>query len=194
MSIESVMSSNHLILCCPLFLLTSIFPSIRVFTDESFLHIRWSKYWSFSISSSHGYSGLISFRTGWLEVQETLKSPLQHHSSKTSLLWHSTFFIVQLSHLYMTTGKTVTLTRWTLVGKIMPLFLILMLSSLVIAFLSRSKCLLISWLQKPSAVILETKKIKIGHCFFFHPLLGKCLLSTLCAQHCTKCHNPVKTV
>ena len=131
-SIESVMSSNHLILCCPLLLLSSIFPSIRVFSNESFIHIRWSKYWSFSfsISLSNEYSGLISFRIGWLdllEVQETLKSPLQHHSSKTSLLRHSAFFIVQLSHLYMTTGKTITLTRWTFVGKVMPLFLILML-------------------------------------------------------------------
>ena len=165
MSIESVMSSNHLILCCPLLLLSSIFPSIRVFSNESFIHIRWSKYWSFSfsISLSNEYSGLISFRIGWLdllEVQETLKSPLQHHSSKTSLLQHSAFFIVQLSHLYMTTGKTITLTRWTFVGKVMPLFLILMLSRLVIAFLSRSKHLLISWLQSPSTVILEPKKIK----------------------------------
>ena len=159
------MSSNHLILSCPLLLPPSIFPSMSVFSSESVLHIRWSKYqnFSFNISPSNEYSGLISFRIDWLgllAVQGTLKSLLQHHSSKASILQCSSFFIVQLSHLYMTTGKTVTLTRWTLVGKIMPLFLILMLSSLVIAFLSRSKCLLISWLQSPSTVILEPKKIK----------------------------------
>ena len=144
MSIESVMPSNHLILCCP-FLLPSIFPSIRVFFNESALRIRWPKYWSFSfnISSSNEYSGLISFRMDWLDllaVQGTLKSLLQHHSSKASILWCSTFFIVQLSHPYMTTGKIIALTRWTFVGKVMSL-LFNMLSRLVIAFLPRSRCL-----------------------------------------------------
>ena len=161
-SIESVMPSNHLILWCPLLLLPSIFPSIRVFPDESVLCIRWSKYWSFSfiISPSNEYSGLISFRIDWfdlLAVQETLKSLLQHHSSKPSILWHSAFFIVQLSHSYMTTGKTIALTRQTFVGKVMSL-LFNVLSRLVIAFLPRSKCPLISWLQPPSAVIWEPKK------------------------------------
>ena len=164
MSIESVMKSNHLILCCPLQLLPSIFPSIRVFSRESTLHMRWPKYWSFSFSigPSNEYSGLISFRTDWLDllpVQGTLKSLLQHHSSETSVLWCSAFFIVQLSHPYMTTGKTIALTRWTFVGKVMSL-LFNMLSRLVIAFLPRSKCLLISWLQSPSAVILEPPKLK----------------------------------
>ena len=148
-SIELVMPSNHLILCCPLLLPPSIFPSIRVFSNESVLHIMWPKYWSCSISPSNEYSGLISFRMDWLDihaVQGTLKSLLQHHSSKVSILWCSAFFIVQLSHPYMTTGKTIALTRWTFVGKIMsPLFN--MLSRLVIAFLPRSKRLLISWLQ-----------------------------------------------
>ena len=164
MSIESVMPSNHLILCYPLFLLPSIFPNIRVFSDESALHIRWRKYWSFSfnISPSNEHSGLISFRMDWLDllaIQETLKSLLQHHSSKASILQHSTFFIVQLSHPYMTTGKTIALTRWTFVGKVMSL-LFNMLSRLVITFLPRSKRLLISWLQSPSAVILESPQIK----------------------------------
>ena len=150
MSIESVMPSNHPILCCPLLLLPSIFPSIRVFSNESVLHIRWPKYWnfSFSISPSNEYSGLTSFRMGWfdiLTVQRTLKSLLQYHSSKASILWHSAFFLVQLSHPYMTTGKTIGLTRWTFVGKVMSL-LFNMLSRLVIAFLQRSKHLLISWL------------------------------------------------
>ena len=164
MPIESVMSSNHLILCYPLLLLPSIFPSIRVFSNESVLHIRWPKYWSFnfSISPSNEYSGLISFRIDWLdllEVQGTLKSLLQHHSSKASILQCSAFFTVQLSHPYMTTGKTIALTRWTFVGKVM--FLLLnMLSRLVITFLPRRKHLLISWLQSPSAVTLEPKKIK----------------------------------
>ena len=162
MSIKSVMPSNHLILCRPLFLLPSIFPSIRVFSNESVLHIRWPKYWSFSfsISSSNEYSGLISFRMDWLDllaVQGTLKSLLQHHSSKASLLQRSAFFIAQLSHPHMTTGKTIALTRWTFVGKVMSL-LFNMLSGLVIAFLPRSKHLLISWLQSPSAVILEPQK------------------------------------
>ena len=159
MSIESVMPFNHLILCCPLLLLPSIFPSIRVFSNESVLHIRWPKYWSFSfnICPSNEYSGLISFRVDWLDllaVQGTLKSLLQHHSSKASILWHSALFAVQLSHPYMTTGKTIALTRWIFVGKIMSL-LFNMLSRLVITFLPRSKHLLISRLQSPSAVILE---------------------------------------
>ena len=164
MSIESVTPSNHLILCHPLLLLPSIFPSFRVFSKESVLHIRWPKDWSFnfSISPSNEYSGLISFRIGWLDllvVQGTLKSLLQFHSSKTSILQHSAFFLVQLSHLYMTTGKTIALTIWTFVGKIISL-LFNMLSRLVITFLPKSKCLLISWLQSPSAVILEPQKIK----------------------------------
>ena len=151
---------SHLIL----FLLPSIFPSIRVFSNESSLHIRWPKYWSFScsISPSNEYSGLISFRMDWLyllAVQGTPKSLLQHHSSKTSILWLSAFFIVQLLHPYMTTGKIIALTRWIFVGKIMHL-LFNMLSRLVITFLPRSKCLLISWLQSPSAVILEPTNIK----------------------------------
>ena len=164
MSIELVMPSNHLILCHPLLLLPSIFPSIRVFSNESVLRIRWPKCWSFSfsISPSNEYSGLISFRINWLDllaVQETLKNLLQHHSSKTSILWCSAFFIAQHSHPYMTTGKTVALTRQTFFGKVMSL-LFNMLSRLVIAFLPRSKLLLISWLQSPSTVILEPSKIK----------------------------------
>ena len=164
MSIESVMPSNHLILCRPLLLLPSICPSIRVFSDESALHIRWPKYWSFSfnISPSNEHPGLISFRMDWLDllaVQGTLKSLLQHHSSKASILQRSAFFTVQLSHPYMTTGKTITLTRRTFVGKVMSL-LLNMLSRLIITFLPRSKHLLISWLQSPSAVILEPLKIK----------------------------------
>ena len=158
------MPSNHLILCCPLLLSPSIFSSIRVFSNKSALLIRWPKYWSFSfnISPSNKYSGLISCRIDWLdllEVQGTLKSLLQHHSSKASILQHSAFFTVQLSHLYVTTGKTIALTRRTFVGKVMSL-LFNMLSRLVITFLPRSKHLLISWLQSPSAVILEPKKIK----------------------------------
>ena len=148
MSIESVMPSNHLILCCPLLLLPSIFPSIRVFSNESVLLIRWPKYWSFSfsISASNEYLGLISFRIDWfdlLAIQGTLKSLLQHHSSKASILQHSTFLLDQLSHPYMTTGKTIALTRWTFVSKVMSL-IFNMLSRLVIAFLPRSKHLLIS--------------------------------------------------
>ena len=155
------MPSNHLILCRPLLLLPSIFPSIRVFSNESVRHISWPKYWSFSfsISSSNEYAGLISFRMDWLDllaIQGTLKSLLQHHSSKASIL-RCSFFIVQLSHPYMTTGKTIASTRWTFVGKVMSL-LFNMLFRLVITFLSRSKCLLILWLQSPSAVILEPKK------------------------------------
>ena len=164
MSIELVMPSNHLILCRPLLLLPSIFPSIRVFSNESVLHIRWPKHWSFSfsISPSNEYSGLISCRMDWLDllaVQETLKSLLPQHSSKASILPCSAFFIVQLSHPHMTTGKTIPLTRWTFVDKVMSL-LFNMLSRLVIAFLPRSKRLLVSWLQSPSAVILEPRKIK----------------------------------
>ena len=163
MSIESVMPSNHLILCWPLLLLPSIFPSIRVFSNESVLCIRWPKDWSFSfsISLSNEYSGLISFRINWfdLAVQGTLKSLLQHHSSKASILQRSVFFIVQLLHPYMTPGKTIALTRWTFAGKVMSL-LFNMLSRFVIAFLPRSNHLLISWLQSPSAVILEPRKIK----------------------------------
>ena len=164
MSIESMMPSNNLILYLPLLVLHSIFPSIRVFSNESVLRIRWPKYWSFSfsISLSNEYSGLISFRMDWLDllaVQGTLQSLLQHHSSKASILWHSAFFIVQPSHPYMTTGKTTALTRQTFVGKVMSL-LFNMLSRLVIAFLPRSKHLLISWLQSPSAVILEHPKRK----------------------------------
>ena len=151
MSIESVMPSSHLILCRPLVLLPSVFPNIRIFSNEPVLHIRWPKYCSLScsISPSSEYSGLLSFRMDWLDllaVQGTLKSLLQHHSSKASILWHSTFFVVQLSHPYVTTGKTIALTRWTFVGKVMSL-LFNMLSRLVIAFLPRSKRLLISWLQ-----------------------------------------------
>ena len=154
------MPSNHLILCHPLLLPPSIFPSIRVFSNESVLHIRWPKYGSFSfiISQSKEYSGLISFRMDWLDllaVQGTLKSLLQHHSSKASILWHSAIFIVQLSHPYMTTGKTIALTSQTFVGKVMSL-LFNMLSRLVITLLPRSKRLLISWLQSPSTVILES--------------------------------------
>ena len=148
MSIESVISSNHLILCRPLLLLPSIFPSIRVFSNDSVLHISWPKYWSFSFSigPSNEHSGLTFFRIDWfdlLAVQDTLKTFLQHHSSKASVLQHSAFFIVQLSYPYMTTGKIITLTGWTFVGKVMSL-LLSMLSMLVIAFLPRSKCLLTS--------------------------------------------------
>ena len=166
------MRSNHLILCCPL-LIPSIFPSIRVFSNESVLHIRWPKYWSFSfsINLSNEYSGLISFRIDWcalLSVQGTLKSLLQHHSSKASVLRCSAFFIVQLSQADMTTGKTIALTRWIFVGKVRSL-LFNMLSRLVIGFLPRSKRLLISWLQSPSAVILEPQKI-VSHCFHCFPI------------------------
>ena len=150
------MPSNHLILCHPLLLLPSIFPSVRVFSNESVLHIRWPKYWSFSfnISPSNEYSGLISFKMDWLDLlagQGTHKSLLQHHSSKASIFRYSAFFIVQLSHPYMTTGKTIALTRWTFVGKVMSLLLNI-LSRLVITFLPRSKYLLISWLQSGTLV------------------------------------------
>ena len=185
LSIESVMPSNHLILCCPLLLLPSIFLSIRVFSSESALHIRWPKYWSFSlnISPSNEHSGLISFRMYWfdlLAVQGTLKSLLQHHVSKASILWCSMFFIVQLSHPYVTAGKTIALTRWTFVDKVMSL-LFNMLSRLVITFLPRSKCVLISWLQSPSAVIGAQKK-KVCHCFH-------CFLIYLPWGDGTKCHD-----
>ena len=167
------MPSNHLILCLPLLLLPSIFPSIRVFSNESALHIRWPKYWSFSfnINPSNEYSGLISFRMDWLDllaVQGTLKSLLLQHSSKASILLRSAFFMVQLSHPYMTTGKPTALTRGTFVDKVMSL-LFNMLSRLVIALLPRSKRLLISWLQSPSAVILKTSKI-VSHCFHCFPI------------------------
>ena len=165
--------SDRLILCHPLFLLPSIFPCTRVFSSESVLHIRWPKYWSFSfsISPSNEYSRLIFFRIDRLDllaVQGTLKSLIQHHSSKASILPHSAIFMVQLSHPYMTTGKTIALTRWNLVGKVISL-LLNMLSRLFIAFLPRSKCLLISWLQLPSVVILEPKKI-VCHCFHCFPI------------------------
>ena len=171
-SIESVMTSSHLILCHPLLLLPSIFPSIRVFSNESALRIRWPKYWSFSfnISPSNEHPGLISFRMDWLDllaVQGTLKSLLQHHSSKAPILC-SAIFIVQLSHPYRPTGKTIALTRWTFVGKVMSLLLNI-LSRLVITFLQRSKHLLISWLQSPSAVSLEPPKIKFDTVFTVSP-------------------------
>ena len=178
MSIESMMPSNHLILCCLLLLLSSIFPSIRVFSNESVLRIRWPKYWSFSfsISPSNEYSGLISFRMDWLNhfgVQGTLKSLLQHHSSKASILWCSAFFTVQLSHPYMTIGKTIALTRRTFVGKVMSL-LFNMRSRLVINFLPRNKHVLISWLQLPSVEILEPPKIKslIVSPYICHEVMG----------------------
>ena len=166
------MPSSHLILCHPLLLLPQIPPSIRVFSNESTLCMRWPKYWSFSfsISPSSDHPGLISFRMDWLDllaVQGTLKSLLQHHSSKASILWRSVFFIVQLSHPYMTTGKTIALTRRTFVGKVISL-LFNMLSRFVITFHPRSKLLLISWLQSPSAVVLEPRKFKVSHCFLIY--------------------------
>jgi len=177
MCIKSVMPSNYLILSRLLLLPLSILPSIRVFSNELVFHIRWPKYWSFSfsISPSNEYSGLISLRIDWLDhlaVQGTLKSLLQHHSSKAPILQCSTFFIVQLSHPYMTTGKTVALTRWTFVGKTISL-LFNMLSRLVITFLPRSKCLLISWLQSPSAVILEPPKTKLLTVSIVSPSIGQ---------------------
>ena len=166
------MTSNHI--CHPLLLLPSIFASIRVFSNESVLCIRWPKCWSFSfsISPSNEYSGLISFRMDWLDllvIQGTLKSPLQHHSSKASILQGSVFFIVQLLHPYMITGKTIVLTRRTLVDKVMSL-LFNMLSMLVIPFLPRSKHLLMSWLQSPSAMILEPQKSEVSHCSHCFPI------------------------
>ena len=168
------MPTNDLIRCHPLLLPHSIFPSIKVFSSESVLHIRRPKYWNFSfnISSSNVYSGLISFRIGWLDflaVQGTRKSLLQHHSSKASILQCSAFFMVQLSHPYMTTGKTIALTRWIFVGKVMSQ-LFNMLYRLVITFLPRSKRLLISWLQSPSAVIFGAPKNKVSHCFHCFPI------------------------
>ena len=160
MSIKLVIPSNHLNLCHPFLLLPSVFPSIRVFSNESALCFRWSEYWSFSNNPSNEYSGLLSFRIDWLDllaVQGTLKGLIQHHSSKALILWHSAFFIGQLSHPYMTTGKIIALTRRIFVGKVMSL-LFNKLSRSVIAFLPSSKCLLISWLQSPSAVILEPPK------------------------------------
>ena len=164
MYIQSVMLSNHLILCLSFLLPPSIFRSIRVFSNESVLHIRWPKYWSFNfnMSPSNEYSGLISFRMDWLDllaIQGTLRSLLQHHSSKASILWPSALFIVQLSHPYMTTGKTIALTRQTFVGKVMSL-LFNILSRLIVTFLQRTKHFLITWLQSSSAVILESKEIK----------------------------------
>ena len=174
MPIESVMPSSHLILCHPLLLLPSIPPSIRVFSNDTTLCMRWPNYWSFSfsISPSNEHPGYISFRMDWLDlvvVQGTLKSLLQHHSSKASIFRCSAFFTVQLSHPYMTTGKTIALMRWTFVGKVMSL-LFNMLSRLVTTFLPRSKHLLISWLQSPSEMILEHKKYKVWHCFHCLPI------------------------
>ena len=188
MSIESVIPSNHLILCLSC-LLPSVFPSVRVFSNELALHIRWPKYWSFSFSVSppNEYPGLISFRIDWLNlltVQWTLKRLLQHHSSKASILRLSAFFIVQLSHPYMTTGKTIALTRWTFVGKVMSL-LFNMLSRLIIAFLPRSERLLISWLQSPSAVIYEPQKIRVSHCFHCFPIYLPWIDGTGCHDLCS---------
>ena len=182
-SIESVVPSSHLILCRPLLLLPPIPPSIRVFSNESTLHMRWPKYWnfSFSIIPSKEHPELLSFRMDWLDLQGTLKSLLEHHSSKASVLRCSAFFTVQLSHPYMTTGITIALTRQTFVGKVMSL-LLNMLSRLVITFLPRSKCLLISWLQSPSAVILEHQKNKVWHCFH-------CFLIYFPWSHETNCHD-----
>ena len=168
------MPSSHLILCRPLLLLRPIPPSIRVFSDASTLHMRWPKYWSFSfsISPSNEHPGLISFQMDWLDllaVQGTLKSLLQHHSSKASVFQLSAFFTVQLSYPYMTTGKTIALTRRTFVGEVMCLFFN-MLCRLIITFLPRSKCLLISWLQSPSSVILEPRQKKVRHCFHCFPI------------------------
>ena len=172
MSIESVLPSNCLILCHPLFLLPSVFPGIRVFSSEPALFIRWPNYWSFSfrISPSSEYSGLISFKIDWfdLAVKVTLKSLLQHNSSKASILWLSALLMVQFSHPYMTTGKTIALARWTIADKVMSL-LFKTLSRFVIAFLPRSKCLFISWLQSPSAMILEPKKMKSVTVSIFSP-------------------------
>ena len=175
MSVESVMPFNHLILCRTLLLLNSIFPSIRVFSSELIFWIRWPKYWSFSfnISPSNEYSGLISLRIDWfhiLAVQGTLKSLFQHHSSKASNLRCSVFFKVWFSHPYMTIGKTIALARQTFVCKVISLLFNMLLSRFVIAFLPRSKRLLISWLQSPSAVILEPTKNKVSHCFHCFPI------------------------
>ena len=184
------MPSSHLILGRPLLLLPPVPPSIRVFSNESTLRMRWPKYWSFSFSiiPSKEIQGLISFRMDWLDllaVQGTLKSLLQHHSSKASILWRSAFFTVQLSHPYITAGKTIALTRWTFVGKGMSL-LLNMLSRLVITFIPRSKCLLISWLQSPSAVILEPPKIK-SDSFYCFPIYFPWSDGTRC--HDLRCHK-----
>ena len=171
MFIESVMPYKNLILCHPLLLLPLISPSIRVFSNVSVLHIRWSKYWSFSISASSEYSGMISFKVDWFDlliVQGTLRNLSQQHYSKASILWHLASFMAQFSHPYTTTVKTIALTTQTLVGKVMSLFLN-MLSRFVIAFLAMGKHLLISWMQSPSAVILESKKI-VCHCFHCFPI------------------------
>ena len=183
-SIKSVMPSSHLILCHPLLLLSPIPPSIRVFSNESTPHMRWPKYWSFSFSiiPSREHPGLISFRMDLLAVQGTLKSLFQHHSSKASILRHWAFFTVQLSHPYMTTGKTIALTRQTFVGKLISL-LLNMLSRLVITFLPRSKRLLISWLQSPSAVILEPQKIKSETVFTVFPSISHEVMGG------TRCHD-----
>ena len=183
---SSVMPSNHFILCHPLLLLPLIFPSIRVFSKESALCNRWPKYWSFtfSISPSNEHSGLISFRMDWLDllaVQGTLKSLLQHYSSAASILWHSAFFMVQLSCPYMTTEKTIALTRQTFVGKVMSL-LFNMLSRLLITFLPRSKHLLISWLQSPSAVIWGPPQNKVSHCFHCFPIMFSSVQSLSCVR------------
>ena len=185
------MPSSHLILCRPLLLLPPIPPSIRVFSNESTLHMRWPKYWSFSFSiiSSKEIPGLISFRMDWLDllaVQGTLTSLLQHHNSKASILWHSAFFIVQLSHPYMTTGKFIALSRQTFVGKVMSL-LFNKLYRLVITFLPRSKCLLISWLQSLPAVILKPRKIKSAMIFIVLPSIchhGMGLVSLIFVSEC----------
>ena len=187
-SIESVMPSNNHILCCPLLLPPSILPSITVFSKESVLHIRRPKYWSFSfsINPSNEYSGMIYFRMDWLNllaVQGILKSLLQHHSSKASILQHSALFTVQLSHPYMTPGEAIALTRWTFVGKVISL-LLNMLSRLVITFLPRSKLLLISWLQSPSAVILEPHKIKSLAVSIFFPMYLPWSDGTSCHDLC----------
>ena len=186
MSTESVMPSSHLILCHPLLILPSVFSSIKVFSNDSDLRIRWPKYWSCSlkISPSNEHPELISFRMDWsdlLAVQGTFKSLLQHHSSKASILRHSAFFMVQLSYPYMTTGKTIALIRRTFVGKVMSL-LFNMLSRLVITFFPRSKHLLISWLQSPSAMILEPPQNKVSYCFHCFPIY-------LPRSDGTRCHD-----
>ena len=191
-SFKSLMPPNHLILCRPSLLLPSVFPSIRVFSSESVLRIQWPKYWSFTfrISPANEYSGLIAFRMDWLDllaVQGTLKSLLQHHSSKASILRHSAFSTVQLSHPYMTTGKTIHLTKWTFVSKIMSL-LFNMLFRLVIAFLPRNKCLLISWFQSPPAVILKPPKNRVSHCVHCFPISVQ--FSSV-AQSCPTLCNPI---
>ena len=185
------MPPSHLILCHPLLLLPSVRPSIRVFSNNLTLHMRWPKYWSFSfnINPSNEHPGLICFRMDWLDllaVQGTLKSLLQHHSSKAPIFWHSAFFTVQHSHPYITTGKTIALTRWTIVGEVMSL-LFNMLSKLVITFLPRSKRLLISWLQSPSAMILEPKNIKSDTVSTVSPSISQELMITDGQQKSPKC-------